>query len=78
MLICLAHSCMKTHLLFACCLFPAIVVAAPPLVAVDVGHGERDTGATSARGRSEFAFNRDFAGRLASTLRQRELGVREV
>ena len=69
---------MKTHLLFACCLFPAIVVAAPPLVAVDVGHGEKDTGATSARGRSEFAFNRDFAGLLATTLRQRELGVKEI
>ena len=54
------------------------VVAAPPLVAVDVGHGGPDTGAISARGRTEFAFNRDFAGVLATTLRQRELGVKEV
>ena len=52
--------------------------ATPPLVAVDVGHGEKDTGAISARGRSEFAFNRDFAGVLATTLRQHELGVKEV
>lgn len=78
MLICRAHSCMKTRLLLACCLLPAMVVAAPPLVAVDVGHGEKDSGAISARGRSEFAFNRDFAGVLATTLRQRELGVKEV
>lgn len=54
------------------------VVAAPPLVAVDVGHGGQDTGAISARGRPEFAFNRDFAGLLATTLRQHELGVNEV
>ncbi|WP_150428508.1 N-acetylmuramoyl-L-alanine amidase [Dechloromonas sp. CZR5] len=53
-------------------------VAAAPLVAVDVGHGIQDSGAISARGRTEFAFNRDFAGLLATTLRQRELGVREV
>ena len=52
--------------------------AAPPLVAVDVGHGGKDTGAISARGRTEFEFNRDFAGRLAATLRERELGVREI
>jgi N-acetylmuramoyl-L-alanine amidase len=51
---------------------------APPLVAVDVGHGGKDTGAISARGRTEFEFNRDFAGRLATTLRERELGVLEV
>lgn len=51
---------------------------AAPLVAVDVGHGGEDSGAISARGRSEFAFNRDFAGVLATTLRQRQLGVREV
>ncbi len=48
------------------------------MVAVDIGHGEKDTGAISARGRTEFAFNRDFAALLATTLRQRELGVREV
>ncbi len=78
MLICHAYSCMKTRLLFACCLLSSIVAAASPLVAVDVGHGEKDTGAISARGRAEFAFNRDFAGLLATTLRQRELGVREV
>ena len=66
----LALSC----LLLAC----SHVLAAPPLVAVDVGHGMQDGGAISARGRNEFEFNREFAGRLADTLRQHELGVREV
>jgi len=54
------------------------IAAAAPLVAVDVGHGVVDSGAISARGRTEFAFNQDFAGLLAQTLRQRAVGVREV
>lgn len=56
----------------------SIPVWAGPLVAVDVGHGLIDTGAESARGRSEFAFNARFAPILAEALRQRGLGVREV
>ena len=52
--------------------------AAPPLIAIDVGHGGVDGGATSARGRPEFAFNREFAGVLAGVMRERGLGVREV
>jgi len=68
---------MKSVLPIAACLMSSLAVAAP-LVAVDVGHGGQDAGAISARGRTEFAFNRDFAGLLATTLRQRELGVREV
>ncbi len=77
MLICRDNSCMKTILpLVALALSP--LAAAAPLVAVDVGHGVVDGGAISARGRTEFAFNRDFAGLLALTLRQREAGVREV
>ncbi len=47
-------------------------------VAVDVGHGLKDRGATSARGRSEFEFNRDFAYQLAEALRTRRLMVSEV
>jgi N-acetylmuramoyl-L-alanine amidase len=54
------------------------IAAAAPLVAVDVGHGVVDSGAISARGRTEFAFNQDFAGLLAQTLRQRAVRVREV
>ena len=77
MLICRDNSCMKTiPPLVALAL--STTVAAAPLVAVDVGHGVVDSGAISARGRTEFAFNRDFAGLLALTLRQRNLGVREV
>lgn len=51
---------------------------AAPRVAVDVGHTLADPGATSARGRSEFTFNRDFAGRLSGALRAAGIDVREV
>jgi len=63
---------------FALFLLPTVAFAAPPTVAVDVGHGGKDTGAISARGRSEFEFNLDFSRVLAASLRQHELGVREV
>lgn len=69
---------MNYFCLFALFFTSVAAIAASPLVAVDVGHGGNDTGAISARGRSEFDFNRDFAVRLADTLRQRQLGVREV
>lgn len=39
-----------------------------PVVAIDVGHGLRDSGAQSARGRSEFEFNRDFAQVMSERL----------
>lgn len=51
---------------------------APPLVAVDVGHGLKDGGALSARGRTEFEFNRLLAGVLANALGERGLEVREI
>ena len=63
---------------FAIFLMSTAAIGATPLVAVDVGHGENDPGAISARGRPEFAFNRDFAQQLAAALRERELEVREV
>jgi N-acetylmuramoyl-L-alanine amidase len=47
------------RLLFLLFLFPAAVRAAT--VAVDVGHFIEEPGATSARGRTEFEFNRDLA-----------------
>lgn len=53
-------------------------VAGAPVVAVDVGHGSSETGAESARGRSEFEFNARLAPQLSAALRQRGLGVREV
>ena len=65
-------------LLFALFSWSTAALALPPLVAVDVGHGVRDSGAISARGRSEFEFNRVFAGVLAGALRARDLGVREI
>lgn len=51
---------------------------ASPLVALDVGHSLAEPGAFSARGRSEFAFNRDFAGVLAVSLHEQGLRVREI
>jgi N-acetylmuramoyl-L-alanine amidase len=53
-------------------------LAEPPLIAIDVGHGGIDGGATSARGRSEFSFNREFAGVLAGIIRDRGQNVREI
>jgi len=47
-------------------------------VALDVGHGLHDTGAISARGKPEFAFNQLLASRLAQALAEHQLRVREV
>jgi N-acetylmuramoyl-L-alanine amidase len=47
-------------------------------VAVDVGHTLAESGAMSARGRSEFEFNRDLGGLLASALRARGVAVQEI
>ncbi|MCL2525358.1 MAG: N-acetylmuramoyl-L-alanine amidase [Betaproteobacteria bacterium] len=47
-------------------------------VAVDVGHDRLEGGATSARGRAEFDFNRQLAEVLATALAQRELAVRRI
>ena len=69
---------MKIFRILAVLLLSTAAAAAPPRVAVDVGHTLQDSGAVSARGRSEFAFNRDFAGVLAGTLRQHAIAVREV
>jgi N-acetylmuramoyl-L-alanine amidase len=46
----------------------------PPLVAVDVGHYAAEPGATSARGRAEFEFNRELAALVRDALEAR--GVR--
>ena len=47
-------------------------------VAVDIGHTLDAPGATSARGRSEFEFNREFAERLVDALRSRGLRVETI
>lgn len=66
-----------------CCLAAAAAVgstsagAAEALaVAVDVGHTLAAPGAISARGRPEFEFNRELAGRLLAALMER--GLRSV
>lgn len=52
--------------------------AAPVDVAVDVGHTLAAPGATSARGRSEFEFNRELARAVVRTLQQRRLEVATI
>lgn len=53
--------------------------AGPTLrVAVDVGHTLAAPGATSARGREEFAFNRDLALALVPALRARGFEVQLI
>ena len=65
-------------------LFSAFLMALPgktveaSVVAIDVGHGLKDSGAISARGRPEFAFNRQFAGVLETALQAHGMAVREV
>ncbi|WP_407279055.1 N-acetylmuramoyl-L-alanine amidase [Aromatoleum evansii] len=62
-------------------LAPIAVPASPaaggsPLVAVDIGHTLQAPGAISARGRSEFEFNRELAGRVVTALAR--LGLEAV
>ena len=52
----------------------AQTATANPLVAVDVGHTLDAPGAISARGRTEFEFNRELAGRIVAALER--LGLR--
>ena len=54
------------------------LAARPPIVAVDVGHTLAAPGATSARGRSEFDFNRDLAREVAAALINRGIAARLV
>jgi N-acetylmuramoyl-L-alanine amidase len=65
-------------LLFILAWLSTAALSAAPLVAVDVGHGIKDSGAISARGRPEFEFNRQLAGVLANALIDHGLAVREI
>lgn len=56
----------------ACAAAPA---REPLLVAVDVGHFRAEPGATSARGRAEFEFNRELALAIRGALEARGLRV---
>ena len=66
------------RLLIFACFWASTATVAAPRVAVDVGHTLADPGATSARGRSEFAFNRDFAELLVAALRAYKISVQEI
>jgi N-acetylmuramoyl-L-alanine amidase len=68
----------RLNLVFAIFGWCTVALAAAPLVAVDVGHGLKDSGAISARGRTEYDFNRVFAGVLADALLAHRLRVREI
>jgi N-acetylmuramoyl-L-alanine amidase len=57
---------------------PRLFAAEAPLIAVDVGHSAARPGATSARGRPEFAFNRDLAIVVDRTLRDRGFRTRLI
>lgn len=65
-------------IIFACVWLLTATVAAAPRVAVDVGHTLAEPGAMSARGRSEFEFNRELGGLLAFALRARAVAVQEI
>lgn len=56
----------------------ACAVSKAAEVAVDVGHTLTDPGAISARGRTEFEFNRDLATRLVVALHDRGVSVRPI
>jgi N-acetylmuramoyl-L-alanine amidase len=49
-----------------------------PLIAVDVGHSLARSGATSASGRPEFAFNRELALVVGEVLRERGFRTRLI
>lgn len=61
-------------LVLPCAAYAAAPSALPtPRIAIDVGHGALQPGATSARGRSEYLFNRDLAGDILQALQ--DLGL---
>lgn len=65
--------CLAAALLFILCGALEARAAAAVTVALDVGHSRKAPGATSARGASEFTFNRDLA--LAVRERLQAAGV---
>lgn len=56
----------------------AALTAEPPTIAIDVGHSLVRSGATSARGRPEFEFNRDLALVVDGELRRRGFHTRLI
>jgi N-acetylmuramoyl-L-alanine amidase len=56
----------------------AATAAAPPVIAIDVGHSLSRPGAVSARGEPEFVFNRGLALVVERVLRQRGFRTRLI
>jgi N-acetylmuramoyl-L-alanine amidase len=52
--------------------------ATEKVIALDIGHSSASPGAVSARGRGEFYFNRDLAGRIADALQEKRFVVRVI
>lgn len=50
--------------------FASLRAAAAPLIVVDVGHSLKRPGATSARGASEYSFNKELAARICLRLQE--------
>lgn len=72
---------LKTASMLALCaglVAPGAPLHAQPVVAVDVGHTLQASGARSARGRTEFGFNRELAQAVGAALAARGLAVRFV
>lgn len=65
-------------MLFCAVAAPGPSAAEAPLIAVDVGHSSARAGAVSARGRSEFAFNRDLAVAVGQALQDRGFRARMI
>lgn len=66
---------------FPSLLFVALAVATcshAAEVAIDVGHTLAEPGARSARGRDEFAFNRDLAAQVVRNLGERDMMARPI
>jgi N-acetylmuramoyl-L-alanine amidase len=59
-------------------MLPSLALAAPPLVAVDVGHHRAAPGAISARGRSELEFNQALADQVVQALAAKGFAVRLI
>jgi len=62
----------------ALCGVPMAGSAAAPAVAVDIGHSLDAPGAMSARGRSEFEFNRDLALAIGRAMNARGVAARMI
>lgn len=65
-------------LLFCALAVQSLSAAEAPLIAVDVGHSTARPGAVSARGRPEFAFNRDLAMAVDQALQDRGFRTRMI